>query len=134
VKQLRKEGATTLRLRLIASLAILGALLVSSVAFGASTSTKVIVKPTTIKVTLADYSIHFSKASVKKGTTVIFKVHNAGALGHNVDLVGYKKTAILAGGGNATMKITFKKKATIEAVCDVPRHAELGMISSFKVI
>jgi uncharacterized cupredoxin-like copper-binding protein len=125
-----------LRLRFIAPLAVIAALLVSSVAFGASTTTKSthVVKPVTIHVTLGDYFIKFSKASVKKGTTVIFKVHNAGTVQHNLDLVGYKRTAILSPGGNATLKVVFKKHATIQAVCDVPRHIQLGMVNTFKVI
>jgi uncharacterized cupredoxin-like copper-binding protein len=31
------------------------------------------------------------------------------------------------------LKVTFTKKGSIQVVCDVPRHIELGMISSFKV-
>jgi len=122
-----------LRLRFIAPLAVLAALLVSSVAYGAS-ATHQVTKPVTIRVSLGDYFIKFSKASVKKGTTVIFKVHNGGSVQHNLDLVGYKRTPILAPGANATLKVTFKKHASIQAVCDVPRHIQLGMVSTFKVL
>jgi len=129
-----------LRLRLTAVLAVLAALLVSSVAFGASSSARLVKKPkpVPIKVTLSDYSFKFSKPAVKilnkkKGVSVLFTVHNAGTVQHNMDLVGYKRTAILSPGKTVKLLVTFKKKASIQVVCDVPRHIQLGMVSSFKV-
>jgi uncharacterized cupredoxin-like copper-binding protein len=29
--------------------------------------------------------------------------------------------------------MTFKTKGSIQVVCDVPRHIQLGMVSTFKV-
>ena len=36
-------------------------------------------------------------------------------------------------GSPMTLKLVFKKAGTFQVVCDVPRHIQLGMVSSFKV-
>jgi uncharacterized cupredoxin-like copper-binding protein len=123
-----------LRFRLTASLAVIAALLVTSVAVAASSHSSVVVKPIKITVTLHDYSFKFSRASVPKGSTVVFTVKNAGTQPHNVDFVSTgKRPPIIATGKTTTVKVVFKKKGTIQVVCDVPRHIQLGMVSSFKV-
>lgn len=125
-----------LRLRFIASLAVIAALAVSGVAYAASSS-HAVVAPTKITVTLKDYSFTFSKAYVKyvkPGTTVIFTVKNAGSVQHNIDFVTVnKRSAIISPGAKTTLKIVFKKRGSIQVVCDVPRHIQLGMVSTFKV-
>lgn len=112
------------------------ALAVSSIAY-ASTRSSSVVAPTKVTVTLADYSFTFSKASVKKlkaPLTVIFTVKNTGAIQHNMDITGVnKRTPLIAPGGHATLKVVFTKKGTFQVVCDVPRHIQLGMVSSFTV-
>jgi uncharacterized cupredoxin-like copper-binding protein len=123
-----------LRLRLIALSALIAALAVSGVAY-AATSSQSVVAPTKITITMHEYSFTFSKKAVKAGTTVVFTVKNAGTIQHNVDFTSLsKRTAILAPGAHATLKITFKKKGTIQVVCDVPRHIQLGMVTTFKVL
>jgi uncharacterized cupredoxin-like copper-binding protein len=125
-----------LRLRIVSLLAVIGVLAVSSAAF-AFTRTTSVVAPTKITVTMHDYSFSWSKASVLKGPTtktVIFTVKNAGAVAHNIDFTTLnKRSALLQPGGHTTLKIIFKKKGTIQVVCDVPRHIQLGMVSVFKV-
>ena len=55
-------------------------------------------------------------------------------MGQNVDFTSLnKRSAIIAPGAKTTLKIVFKKKGAIQVVCDVPRHIQLGMVSSFKV-
>jgi uncharacterized cupredoxin-like copper-binding protein len=109
------------------------ALVVSSFALAAKQATSV-TAPIKITVTLSDYAFKFSRTSVPKGSTVIFTVKNAGTVQHNIDFVGTgKRSALLAAGGKGTLKVTFAKKGTIQVVCDVPRHIQLGMVSSFKV-
>jgi uncharacterized cupredoxin-like copper-binding protein len=126
-----------LRLRLISLLAVIAALVASTVAFASTRASSVVVVPVKITATLREYSITFNHPSVVKGKTtktVVFTVKNAGAVAHNIDFVGLgKRTAILAPGAKATLKITFKKKGTIQVVCDVPRHIQLGMVTTFKV-
>ena len=95
------------------------------------------VLPTKITVSMHDYSVTWSKASILKGPTtktVIFTVKNVGAVAHNIDFVGLgKRSALVQPGGKTTVKIIFKKRGTIQVVCDVPRHIQLGMVSTFKV-
>ena len=123
-----------MRFRLISLLALIVALAVSGVAVASSSSSKV-VAPTKITITMHDYSFTFSKKSVRKGTTVLFTVKNAGTVQHNVDFTNYnKRTAIIAPGATTKLKILFSKKGTIQVVCDVPRHIQLGMVTTFKVI
>lgn len=126
-----------MRLRFIALLTVAAALTVSGVALASSSHAKV-VAPTKITVTLHDYSFSFSKAYVVKGTkpsvTVLFTVKNAGSVQHNIDFSSLnKRSAIIAPGAKTTLKVVFKKKGTFQVVCDVPRHIQLGMVSSFKV-
>jgi uncharacterized cupredoxin-like copper-binding protein len=124
-----------LRFRLIAPLAAAFALAVAGAAYGATTSTHVVKPPVKITVSLREYSFTFSRKSVPKGSTVVFTVINKGAIGHNMDLVGTgKRTAILAPGKSAKLTVKFLKRKTIQVVCDVPRHIQLGMVASFKVI
>ncbi len=123
-----------MRLRFISLLAVIAALAVSGVAVASSPSSKT-AAPTKITVTLKDYSFGFTRTSVRQGTTVIFTVKNAGTVQHNVDFTSYnKRSAIIAPGATTTLKIVFSKKGTIQVVCDVPRHIQLGMVSTFKVV
>jgi uncharacterized cupredoxin-like copper-binding protein len=122
-----------LRFRLIAPVAVILALVVSSFALAAKQATSV-TAPIKITVTLSDYAFKFSRTSVPKGSTVIFTLKNAGTVQHNIDFVGTgKRSALIAAGGQGTLKVTFKSKGNIQVVCDVPRHIQLGMVSSFKV-
>jgi len=121
-----------LRLRSLILVALTAALAVSGFAYATSASAA----PTPIKVTvtLKDYSFGLSRSSVPVGSTVVFTVKNTGLAQHNVDFTSVgKRSAIIAPGAKTTLKITFKKKGSIQVVCDVPRHIELGMVSTFKV-
>jgi plastocyanin len=122
-----------LRLRFIAPVAVVLALVVSSFALAARQAASV-AAPIKITVTLSDYAFKFSRTSVPVGSTVTFALKNTGTVQHNIDFVGTgKRSALIAAGGSGTLKVTFKKKGSIQVVCDVPRHIQLGMVSSFKV-
>jgi hypothetical protein len=111
--------------------------LATAVGAYASTRSASVVLPTKITVTMHDYSFTWSKRTILKGPTtktVVFTVKNAGAVAHNIDFVGLgKRSALVQPGGHTTLKVIFKKRATIQVVCDVPRHIQLGMVSTFKV-
>jgi len=93
-----------------------------------------VIVPIKITATLRDYSITFSRVSVLKGKTVVFTVKNAGAVAHNIDFTTLnKRTVVFGPGQKKTLKITFNKRGTIQVVCDVPRHIQLGMVTTFKV-
>jgi uncharacterized cupredoxin-like copper-binding protein len=124
------------RLRLISLLALVAVLVVSGVAYASTQTTakSSVIVPIHITATLRDYSITFSRTSVLKGKTVIFTVKNAGAVAHNIDFTSLNKRTVIFGPGlKKTLKITFTKRGTIQVVCDVPRHIQLGMLTTFKV-
>jgi uncharacterized cupredoxin-like copper-binding protein len=122
-----------LRLRFIAPVAVILALVVSSFALAAKQATSV-TAPIKITATLSDYAFKFSRSSVPKGSTVIFTLKNTGTVQHNIDFVGTgKHSALIAAGGTGTLKVRFTKKGSVQVVCDVPRHIQLGMVSSFTV-
>jgi uncharacterized cupredoxin-like copper-binding protein len=115
----------TLRMgSLLVVVAALAALVVAVSAFGGSatqTATTVAVtagKPTEFKFTL-------SKKIVPKGLTT-FKVTNKGQINHNFRIAG-KKTASLAAGKAATLRVTFTKAGKYAYVCTLPGHAAGGM-------
>jgi uncharacterized cupredoxin-like copper-binding protein len=86
-----------------------------------------------ISVRAFEFGYRFSKLSVKRGTTVIFTVKNTGDIPHDLSFKGYKKTPYIQSGKTATLKITFKKKARVQYLCTVPRHATQGMAGAFVV-
>jgi uncharacterized cupredoxin-like copper-binding protein len=121
-----------LRLRSILLVVVTGALALSGVAYAANSATAV--TPIKITVTLKDYSFGWSRTSVPKGSTVVFTVKNTGTVQHNVDFTTIsKRSALIQPGAKTTLKVVFKKKGSIQVVCDVPRHIQLGMVSTFKV-
>jgi uncharacterized cupredoxin-like copper-binding protein len=91
------------------------------------------ITPVKISVRAFDFGFKFSKLSVKRGTPVIFTVKNTGKLPHDLSFKGYKKTPYIQAGKTATLKITFKKKARVQYLCTVPRHAQQGMAGAFVV-
>jgi uncharacterized cupredoxin-like copper-binding protein len=121
------------RFRHIAPVAVVLALLFSSFALAANQASSV-TAPIKITATLSDYAFKFSRSTVPKGSVVVFTVKNVGAVQHNIDFVGTgKRSALVSPGGKTTLKMTFKTKGSIQVVCDVPRHIQLGMVSTFKV-
>jgi uncharacterized cupredoxin-like copper-binding protein len=91
-------------------------------------------KPTHITVTATEFHFKLSKTSVKKGTTVIFKLVNKGVVAHDFDFTKlHKKTKIIASKKTATLTVKFTKKGKFKYICSVPRHAEQGMTGFFKV-
>jgi uncharacterized cupredoxin-like copper-binding protein len=75
-------------------------------------------KPSELKFTLL-------KKTILKGTGV-FKVVNKGKLSHNFKING-KKTATLAAGKTATLRVLFTKAGKYTYLCTVPGHAAAGM-------
>jgi uncharacterized cupredoxin-like copper-binding protein len=115
---------------------LVSVLVVSSVAYASTqrTGKSSLIVPVKITATLRDYSITFSRVSVLKGKTVVFTVKNAGAVAHNIDFTSLNKRTVVFGPGQSRkLTITFKKRGTIQVVCDVPRHIQLGMVTTFKV-
>ena len=115
MSKFRKGSALVVLVALVALAAAVSA-------FGNSAATTTVLvtagKPSELKFTL-------SKRTILKGTG-IFKVTNKGALPHNFKIAG-KKTAILAKGKTATLRVTFAKAGKYAYLCTIPGHAAAGM-------
>ncbi|HEU5213143.1 MAG TPA: cupredoxin domain-containing protein [Gaiellaceae bacterium] len=83
----------------------------------------------TITVTMTDFHFKIVKPAVlKHGVKYTVKeINKSTSTAHNIDFVGVKAGAIIAPGKTKIFTVTFKKKGKQNYVCDVPRHAELGM-------
>jgi len=118
-------------------IALLGALavIVGGVFAGyGAASTHTTKKPKVITVTATDFHFAFKpKVRYKHGVKYEFKLVNKGAAAHNFDIQGVKASKIIPGGKTTTITVTFKKKGKYPYLCDVPRHAELGMAGTLIV-
>jgi uncharacterized cupredoxin-like copper-binding protein len=104
--------------------------LYASVAGASTQSSKAIV----VTVTMTNYHFKFSKTTgYKHGVAYTFKEVNKGTAVHNLDFQGVKAGKIIARGKTASFTVTFKKAGRYQYLCDVPRHAELGMAGTLKV-
>ena len=109
----------------LAVLVALLALVAAVAAFGNSAQQKA---TTTVAVTAgkpSELKFTLSKKTILQGTGV-FKVVNKGKLSHNFKIAG-KKTAFLAAGKAATLRVTFAKAGKYAYLCTVPGHAAAGM-------
>ena len=115
---------------LVLALAVVVGTLFAAVA-GASSHAS---KATLVTVTMTDYHFKLSKATgFKKGVAYTFKAINKGSSLHNFDIQGVKATKVITHGKTSSFTVTFKKAGKYQYICDVPRHAELGMAGFLKV-
>jgi uncharacterized cupredoxin-like copper-binding protein len=127
-----EQGGSTLRVRLAFLIATVVALAVVGPAAAARSHTNVL--PIKIKVTTTEYAFAFSRASVPKGSTVIFTIVNKGAIPHNLVFTSLGKASpLVQPGKTGTVKVVFSKKGRFPYICSVPRHAEQGMAGSYVV-
>jgi nitrite reductase (NO-forming) len=89
----------------------------------AKTTTKT--KPQTIQVTESEFKIVLAPSSLKAGP-VTFQVKNAGAIPHDLAIVGGPKTQLIKPGGSATLTTTLEA-SPVELYCSVPGHKQAGM-------
>jgi plastocyanin len=116
------------------SMAVAAVAFIATPAIAAPDSARQASATVTIKVTAKDFSFALSKAKVKAGTTVIFKMVNKGTVVHDFEIVKlHKKTAKVGPGKTTSVKVKFAKKGSYHYICTLPRHAELGMNGNFKV-
>jgi uncharacterized cupredoxin-like copper-binding protein len=92
---------------------------------------------TTINVSEFEYGFTLSQTSAPCGT-VTFVMTNTGSIVHDFILYGAQPQTsglgpVLDPGQSATMQTTFTKAGTYQYICDVPRHADLGMKGDFTV-
>lgn len=91
----------------------------------ATTTSKAAAKPQTIQVTEKEFKITLVPATLHAGP-VTFQIKNAGALPHDLAIVGGPKSELIKPGGSATLKATLKA-GPIELYCSVPGHKQAGM-------
>ena len=100
----------------------------------ASSSPTVVTKPSSSKVvtknvtvTMTDFKFKLSYAGpYKRGV-------NKGNAFHNCDLQRVKAGKVITPGKTYTFPVVFKKAGKVQFICDVPRHAELGMAGKLTV-
>jgi len=121
----------TQRIALVVAVVAIGVGVLAAGAFARSHQTTA----NTITVTLVDFKIKFTKkpAVIKHGVKYTVTEINKGAAAHNIDFQGVKAGPIISPGKKKTFTVTFKKAAKVPYVCDVPRHAELGMAGTLTV-
>jgi plastocyanin len=81
-----------------------------------------------VTVTMVDFHFKLSFAGpYKRGVKYVFKTVNKGNALHNFDIQRVKAGRVIPAGKSYTFSVVFKKAGKYPYVCDVPRHAELGM-------
>jgi plastocyanin len=115
---------------LLLAMSVVAVGLYASIASASTQSTKAVL----VTVTMTDYHFKLSKTTgYKRGIAYTFKAINKGAAFHNFDIQGLKATKVVSHGKSSSFTITFKKAKRYQYICDVPRHAELGMAGFLKV-
>jgi uncharacterized cupredoxin-like copper-binding protein len=125
-----EEGFLSMFQKGSALVAMTAVALVAAVsAFGGSNAASA----TTVAVTAgkpSELRFTLSKKTIARGVTT-FKVVNKGALKHDFKIAG-KRTALLATGKTATLKVTLKA-GKFAFLCTVPGHAAAGMKGTLTV-
>jgi uncharacterized cupredoxin-like copper-binding protein len=86
---------------------------------------------TTVTVGMFEYRYVLSQPSVPAGC-IQFAITNRGLETHNFDLAGVKQGAILAPGGTETWAVQLAAGSKLYQ-CDVPFHADRGMVGTLTV-
>jgi uncharacterized cupredoxin-like copper-binding protein len=86
---------------------------------------------TTVTVNMVEYAFQLSQTAVPSGQ-VTFVIHNSGVAVHNFDIEGVKVGALLAPGTSETWTVALAPGTYIYQ-CDVPFHAQRGMIANLTV-
>jgi len=127
-----QEGLDFMKLSIgvLAVVAVIAAGLFATVGSASPQATKVV----TVNVTMTDFHFKLAPATkFKHGVKYTFKVTNKGAALHNFDIQTVKASKVISRGKTASITVTFKKAGKYQYICDVPRHAELGMAGFLKV-
>jgi len=87
--------------------------------------------PQTVNVTEKEFKIILASSTLKAGK-VTFKITNAGAIPHDLAIVGGPRSKLIQSKGTATLTATLKP-GTVELYCSVPGHKAGGMDVKIKV-
>ena len=113
-----------------------GALIVGSAAAaarqpGAVRSTQARTLIASVNVTATEFKFVLSKKTAKRGL-VIFRVKNAGKVGHDFQING-RRTRVISPGKSDTLRVTFLRKGHYTYTCTVAGHAAAGMVGVFTI-
>jgi nitrite reductase (NO-forming) len=86
---------------------------------------------TTVTVGMYEYRFDLSQSTVPSGR-VTFVITNRGSEVHNFDITGIKAGSIIGPGQSETWTVALPP-GTYEYLCDVPFHAERGMVGQLTV-
>jgi uncharacterized cupredoxin-like copper-binding protein len=86
---------------------------------------------TTVQVGMFEYRFEMSQTTIPSGQ-VTFVVTNRGSEVHNFAIAGSRSGALLAPGASETWTVSLAA-GTYNTVCEVPFHAERGMVGTFTV-
>jgi nitrite reductase (NO-forming) len=86
---------------------------------------------TTVNVNMVEYAFQLSQSSIPSGQ-VTFVIKNSGNEIHNFAILGNKAGAQIAPGTSETWTVSLAP-GTYNYDCDVPFHAERGMVGQFTV-
>ena len=86
---------------------------------------------TTVQVGMFEYRFEMSQTSIPSGQ-VTFVITNRGSEVHNFAIAGSRSGALLAPGASETWTVSLAA-GTYNTVCEVPFHAERGMVGTFTV-
>jgi uncharacterized cupredoxin-like copper-binding protein len=87
--------------------------------------------PGSIPVTLKEFSIEPKPLNAKAGK-VTFSVKNAGAIEHDIEIVGVGKIDSIIPNETRTLEVTLKA-GTYDVVCTLSGHKEAGMVGKLVV-
>ena len=90
--------------------------------------------PVTVNVSGTEFKFTVSKKVLPRNKVIVFKFKNVGDEVHDFAFQRPKaKTPFVVAGKSATLKVTFKKKGTYQAICTVGEHFLRGMKVNFVV-
>ncbi len=88
---------------------------------------------TTIDISMIDLKFVPAEVSIPAGTDVTVNVVNNGVLQHNWDVLGTEFKTQIVGGGVAETLVVNLPAGSYDLQCDVPGHAEAGMVGILTV-
>lgn len=101
------------------------AVLLVAVATSGAAGALALASDSVVTVQMADFAFALTPRAIDAGP-VTFRVKNVGAVQHDFEIVGQKKTEILDAGGSEDLHAVLEP-GKYEIRCTVPGHAEAGM-------
>ena len=87
---------------------------------------------TTVQVTLTEFKVELSPASVPAGN-VVLNISNAGVAEHNLAIPSLnKRTPNIAAGGNAVLDLG-NVSSPLELICEISGHKDSGMVATLGI-